>query len=202
MTKWASRKWQYFHNLQIADGKSYQFTNVNMGHYKKEHGLRTTEMIKITSIKDLDLNIYEHDVTPNTVFFDGKFTSVQLGRLIIVYQCPKCYSKDENRPVKMRWPSLKDIKDEMAIWDHCLRVSAEDQCSSKCEVGCTVMDTDAKVKYNVVVPHNILKEVVPVLLEEQITFVKLLLKGTYTQSNAIITFSRATKWLYHQMGLN
>ena len=59
-----------------------------MGHYKKEHGLRTTEMIKITSIEDLDLNIYEHDVTPNTVFFDGKFTSVQLGRLIIVYQCP------------------------------------------------------------------------------------------------------------------
>ena len=89
----------------------------------------------------------------------------------------------------------------MAIWDHCLRVSAEDQCSSKCEVGCTVMDTDAKVKYNVVVPHNILKEVVPVSLKEKIMFAKLLLKGTYTfkintQSNAVLTFSSdcAIKW--------
>ena len=137
-------------------------------------------MTKITSIEDLDVNIYDHDVTPNTVTFDGEFTSVRLGGLTIVYQCPKCYSK-------------VDIKDEMAICDHCSTLSAEDQGSSKCEVACTVMNTDTKVKYNVVVPHNILKEVVPELLEEQITFVKLLLKGTYTQSNAIITFSRATK---------
>ena len=124
-------------------------------------------------------------MTPNTVLFDGKFTSVQLGGLTIVYQCPKCYSK-------------VDIKDEMAISDHCLRLSAEDQCSSKCEVGCTVMDTDAKVKYNVVVPHNILKEVVPVSLKEKIMSAKLLLKGTYTfkintQSNAVLTFSRTRK---------
>ena len=77
-------------------------------------------------------------------------------------------------------------------------MSVEDQCSSKCEVGCTVMDTDTKVKYIVVVSHNILKDVVPVLLEEKITFVKLPLKGTYTfkintQSNAILTFSCTTK---------
>ena len=90
-----------------------------------------------------------------------------------------------------------DIKDEMAICDHCSRVSAEDQCSSKCEVRSTVTNTDSKVKY-VAVSHNILKEVVPVSLKEKIMFVKLLLKGTYTfkintQSNAILTFSRATK---------
>ena len=42
------------------------------------------------------------------------------------------------------------------------------------------MNTDTKVKYNIVVPHNILKEVVPASLEEKITFVKLILKGTYT----------------------
>ena len=69
------------------------------------------------------------------------------------------------------------------------------------------MDTDAKVKYNVVVPHNILKEVVPVSLKEKIMFAKLLLKGTYTfkistQSNAVLTFSRTRKWLCHQMDLN
>ena len=69
-----------------------------------------------------------------------------------------------------------DIKDEMAICHHCSRVSAEDQCSSKCEVGCAVTNTDSKVKYNVVVSHNILKEVVPVSLEEKVMFVKLLLK--------------------------
>ena len=60
------------------------------------------------------------------------------------------------------------------------------------------MDADTKVKYIVVVSHNILKDVVPVLLEEKITFVKLPLKGTYTfkintQSNAILTFSCTTK---------
>ena len=60
------------------------------------------------------------------------------------------------------------------------------------------MNTDTKVKYNIVVPHNILKEVVPASLEEKVTFVKLILKGTYTfkintQSNVILTFSRATK---------
>ena len=60
-----------------------------MGRYKKERILKTSEMTKITSIEDLDVNIYEHDVTPNTVTFDGKFTSVQLGGLTIVYQCPK-----------------------------------------------------------------------------------------------------------------
>ena len=124
-------------------------------------------------------------MTPNTKTFDEKFTSVQLGGLTIVYQCPKCYSKE-------------DIKDEMVICDHCSKVSAEGQCSSKCEVGCTVMNTGAKVKYNVVVPYNILKEVVPASLEERIAFVKLLLKGTYTfkkdsQSKIILTFLRATK---------
>ena len=126
---------------EVADGKSYQFTNINVGCYKKERVLKTTEMTKITSIEDLDVNIYEHDVTPNTVTFDGKFISVQLGGLTIVYQCPKCYS-------------TVDIKDEMAICDHCSTVSAEDQCSSKCEVGCTVMNTDMKVKYNVAVPRS------------------------------------------------
>ena len=60
------------------------------------------------------------------------------------------------------------------------------------------MNIDTKVKYNVAVPHNILKEVVPVSLEEKITFVKLLLKDTCTfkikiQSNAILTFLQATK---------
>ena len=78
---------------EIADGKSYQFTNVNVGHYKKEPVLKTTEITKNKSIKDLDVNIFEHDMTPNTATFDGKFTSVQLGRLTIVYQCPKCYFK-------------------------------------------------------------------------------------------------------------
>ena len=112
-----------------------------MGRYKKERILKTSEMTKITSIEDLDVNIYQHDVTPNTVTFDGKFTSVQLGGLTIVYQCPKWYSK-------------VDIKDEIAICDHCSIVSAEDQCSSKCEIGCTLINTDTKVKYNVVVPHK------------------------------------------------
>ena len=78
---------------EIADGKSYQFTNVNVGHYKQEPVLKTTEITKNKSIKDLDVNIFEHDMTPNTVTFDGKFTSVQLGGLTIVYQCPKCYFK-------------------------------------------------------------------------------------------------------------
>ena len=55
------------------------------------------------------------------------------------------------------------------------------------------MNTD-----NVVVPHNILKEVVPVSLEKKIKFVKLLLKSTYTfkintQNNAILTFFGTTK---------
>ena len=151
---------------EIADGKSYQFTNVNVGQSKKEHVLKTTEMTKIALIENLDINIYEHNVVPNTVTFDRKFTSIQLGGLTIVYQCPKCYAK-------------VDIKDEMTRCDHCSIVSAEDQCSSKCEVGSTIMNTDTKVKY-VVVPHNILKEVALVSLEEKITLAKLLLNGTYT----------------------
>ena len=142
-------------------------------------------MTRLTSIEDLDVNIYEHDVTPNTVTFDEKFTSVQLGGLTIVYQCPQCYSK-------------VDIKDEIAIYDHCSTVSTGGYCSNICEVGYAVMNTGTKVEYDVVVPHNILKKVVPFSLEEKITFVKLLLKDTYTfkintQSNAVLTFSRATK---------
>ena len=43
---------------KIADGKSYQFTNVNVGRYKKERVLKTTEMTKVTSIEDLDVNTY------------------------------------------------------------------------------------------------------------------------------------------------
>ena len=66
-------------------GKSYQFTNVNVGCYKKERVLKTTEMTKVTSIEDLYVNVYEHDKTPNTVMFDGKFTLIQLGGLTIVY---------------------------------------------------------------------------------------------------------------------
>ena len=66
-------------------GKSYQFTNENVGRYKMERVMKTTEMTKITSIEDLYVNVYEHDVTPNTVMFDGKFTLIQLGGLTIVY---------------------------------------------------------------------------------------------------------------------
>ena len=43
---------------EIADGKSYQFTDVNEDPYKKERVLKTTEMTKITSIEDLDVHIY------------------------------------------------------------------------------------------------------------------------------------------------
>ena len=50
-----------------TDGKSYPFTNVNVGRYKKEHALKTTEMTKITSFKDLDVNIFEDDVTHHNV---------------------------------------------------------------------------------------------------------------------------------------
>ena len=75
---------------EIADGKSYQSTNVNVCRYKKKRALKTTEMAKILSIQDLDIIVYEHDVMPNTITFDGKFTSVQLVGLNIVYQCTKC----------------------------------------------------------------------------------------------------------------
>ena len=151
-------------------------------------------MTKITSVEDLDVSIHEHDVTSNTVTLDWKFTSVHLGELTIVYLYPKCYSEG-------------DIQDEIAISDHCSTVSVEDQCSSKCKVGCTVIDNDTKVKYKVVVPHNILKEVVPASLEEKITFVKLFLKGTYTfkintQNNTVLTFSLTTYRLFHQRDLN
>ena len=37
---------------EIANGESYQFTNVNVRCYKKEHLLKTTEITKITSIED------------------------------------------------------------------------------------------------------------------------------------------------------
>ena len=30
---------------------------------------------------------------PNTVTFDGKFTSLQLGRLTVIYQFPKRYAE-------------------------------------------------------------------------------------------------------------
>ena len=73
---------------------------------------------KKTSIKDLNVNIYKHHVMPNTVTFDGKFTSVQLGRLTVVYQYPKSYAE-------------VDTDKEMVIWDHCSTASAEDQCFSK-----------------------------------------------------------------------
>ena len=53
---------------EIADGKCYQFTNVNMGRYKKERVLNTTEMTKITSIEDLDVTVYENNVTPIPYF--------------------------------------------------------------------------------------------------------------------------------------
>ena len=66
-----------------------------------------------------------------------------------------------------------DIEDEMAICDHYCTVSVEGHCSSKCEVGCIVMNTDTRVKYNVA-PHDIMKEVVLVSLEEKFTFVKFL----------------------------
>ena len=90
-----------------------------------------------------------------------------------------------------------DTEDDMAICNHCSIVPAEYKCSSKCEVGCTVMNTDTKVKYNLFVSQSILKEVVPVSLVQKITFVKLLSKDTYTfkinsKSNAMLTFPRTT----------
>ena len=40
----------------IADGKSYQFTDVNMGRYKKERVLKTTKMTKITKITSMKIS--------------------------------------------------------------------------------------------------------------------------------------------------
>ena len=56
---------------EIADGKCYQFTNVNMGRYKKERVLNTTEMTKITSIEDLDVNVIWKQRDANTVLLMG-----------------------------------------------------------------------------------------------------------------------------------
>ena len=110
-----------------------------MGCYKNERVLKTTEIAKIINIEDLDVKINGRNVTPNTVDFDGKFTSLQLGRLAVVYQYPICNSE-------------VDIEDEITKWDHCSTAHTEDQCSNKCKEECTVMNTDTKVKYNVAEP--------------------------------------------------
>ena len=129
-----------------------------MGRYKNNEYSNLQKWQKITSIEDLGVNIYEHDVTPNTVTFHRTFTSVQIDWQTIVYQCPM------------------DIEDKMAICDHCWAVSAEDQCSSKCEIGCTIINTDKKLNIMLLCPTTFW--IVPVSLEEKITFVKLLLKCT------------------------
>ena len=63
---------------KVVTGKSYRFTNLNVGRFKRERELKTTDLSKIIEIKDLEVEVENYDTKLNIVEFERKFTSVDL----------------------------------------------------------------------------------------------------------------------------
>ena len=74
---------------KVVNGKLYRFTNLNVGQFKWERVLKTTDVSKTVEIKDLKVEVEDYDTKFNIVEFEGKFTSADLSRLRSVIQMLK-----------------------------------------------------------------------------------------------------------------
>ena len=95
---------------KVVNAKSCRFTNLNVGQFKRERVLKTTDVSKIVEIRDLEVEVENYDTKLNIVEFLGKFSSVDLLSLEVQYKCPKC-----NNTVS--------IQDEIAICGNCSTVT-------------------------------------------------------------------------------
>ena len=135
---------------KVVNAKSYRFTKLNVRRFKRERVLKTTDVSKIVEIKDLEVEVENHDTKLNIVEFLGKFTSVDQ-------------------------PSV----DEIVICGNCSTVTIGDQCHSNSNVNGIVMDTEIKRKYPVSMKHDLLKEIICTPITKKIETVKHLLLKSY-----------------------
>lgn len=54
---------------KVVNGKSYRFTNLNVGRFKRERVLKTTDVSKVIVIKDLEVEVDDYDTKLNIVQF-------------------------------------------------------------------------------------------------------------------------------------
>ena len=52
---------------KVVNGKSYRFTNLNVGRFKRERVLKTTDVSKVIVIKDLEVEVDNYDTRLNIV---------------------------------------------------------------------------------------------------------------------------------------
>ena len=151
---------------KVVNGKSYRFTNLNPGRFKRERVLKTTNLSKIIEIKDLEVKVENYDTKLNIVEFEGKFTSVNLPSLEVQYKCPKC-----NNTVS--------IQDETAICGNSSTATIGKQCRNNSNIKDSVMDRETKRKYPVLMKHDLLKEIICTPIVNKIETVKNLLLTSY-----------------------
>ena len=156
-------------NNKVVDAKSYRFTNWNVGRFKRELVLKTTDVSKIVEIKDLEVEVENYDTKLNIAEFFGKFTLVDLPSLEVQYKCPKC-----NNTVS--------IQDEFAICGNCSTVTIGDQCRSNSNIKGIVMDT--KRKYPASMKHDLLKEIIctPITKKVETVINMILTSSAFTVS--------------------
>ena len=151
---------------KVVNAKSYRFTNLNVGRFKRERVLKTMDVSKIVEIKDLEVEVENYDTKLNTVEFLGKYTSADLPSLEVQYKCPKC-----NNTVS--------IQDEIAVCGNCSTVTIGDECRSNSNIKGIVMDAKTKRKYPVSMKHDLLKEIICTPITKKIETVKNLLLTGY-----------------------
>ena len=73
----------------MKDEKCYEICNLSLSKYTSDRILKTTEIMKLKEIHDLDLNVEGREIGQN-IIKNGKIILVNSKSLNVKYECPEC----------------------------------------------------------------------------------------------------------------
>ena len=148
----------------ITEGITYNITHVYIGKYKQDRILKTSDVSQITkSNAQLNIDIGQRDVELSIKDIHCNIVVVDMKSLATTVSCPKCATE-------------VSIDDDIVICTNCSLMTTEDQCKSKCAIACTLMEKVSNKKHEVEVVESVLTKVVSCSINENIKFLKQLIK--------------------------
>ena len=148
----------------ITEGITYNITHVYIGKYKQDRIPKTSDVSQITkSNAQLNIDIVQRDVELSIKDIHCNIVAVDMKSLATTVSCPKCATE-------------VSIDDDIVICTNCSLMTTEDQCKSKCAIACTLMEKVSNKKHEVEVVESVLTKVVSCSINENIKFLKQLIK--------------------------
>ena len=144
----------------MKDEKCYEICYLSLSKYKSDRILKTTEIMKLTEIHDLDLNVEGREIGQN-IIKNGKIILVNPKSLDVKYKCPEC--KNEIL-----------IEKDFATCNNCDIFTVKSFCIKDDKVRC-LFQFDVKKRFTLMIPIFLLPEITKQSIDKKNLFLESLM---------------------------